>query len=237
MTYKYQKVRRDIFELKDLHKIDRLHSCKDYFKLYKLKMWIRFTLYSIIGVASIVIVILCLLSTISSTLGLLLSNFLLVIVIILIIVFESSTEKNKYNKSARDTELRALQTRANNYVEDVKKVLSYNGITTTEQVLKLIEECKLSQKSFESKYGKILDKTINLLFFVPITALITCIIKSEKNINWGIFLSATLAGIIIICILGIFYLVQYYSSGHNKDKYLLNALKELEYCDIDKDSN
>lgn len=72
-------------------------------------------------------------------------------------------------------------------------------------------------------------KTYDLLIGVPLGALISSLIYADKDTAFVMIVAIVVIGIAIIGGIKIFGLIRFYTDGYFKDRYLLDALDELEY--------
>jgi F0F1-type ATP synthase assembly protein I len=140
-------------------------------------------------------------------------------------------EKYLYNDSAREIELSKVNQSYSEYVSSIWNILQNHGVDTPEKLLKLKAECEAALKIREDRFTKINNKIVDMLIGVPLGALIASIIYANSNaapIAIGVVI---LIGIIILGVVKLFKSIEYYSEGYFKDKYLLDAINELNYSE------
>ena len=222
MTYKYLTVRHDVYENCSDKDFKRLRTLKEIFNILRIFHWTIL----VMDILSVVAVITILLLPISN-LWLLIPT---AIVITASIISEFHTEKN-YNQEARNKELDERNIAYNKYINDIKVILEKNGINSESKIQLLKEECIAVLEKHEQKYLSARSRIYDVLIGVPLGALISSLIhQSEKTIISHIFYIVVL-GILIICLTRIVKLIRFYSDGYFKDKYLLNALNEIQYSE------
>ena len=93
------------------------------------------------------------------------------------------------------------------------------------------KECERRITQHNQNYRSVSNKVFDMLIGVPLGALISALIyKSESSdIIVAQIISIIVIGLMIIGIANAIKKLSYYSDGHFKDQYLLDALNELEY--------
>lgn len=223
MTYKYLVVRREIYEKDPSSKINSYRSFSDVAKLFRrpYKIMLGLLLIALIGLASIAIFA---------------PNSplvwpLLIIITAIILLSQIPREKYIYNESARANELSEKMQDYEQYVLEVWNILRNHGIDNPDKVQKLKTECETTIKMREDKFAKVNSKIVDMLIGVPLGALIASIIYSDSKAVPSAIGAIILGGLAILGILKLISLINYYSEGYFKDKYLMDAIKELDYFD------
>lgn len=97
--------------------------------------------------------------------------------------------------------------------------------------MRLKIECEATIKMREDKFAKINTKFVDMLIGAPLGALIASVIYSDSKAFPTAIGAITLVGLAILGLIKLVNLINYYSEAYFKDKYLLDALNELEYYD------
>lgn len=221
VTNKYMYIRRAIFERNPASKINKYRSLSDMVKLFKRQYFI--------------LVALLLLSMIFLSIFFILypnSPYVLIpmaLVLLIIILISILREKHIYNESVRAQEISEIEKNYEDYVLNVLSTLSSYGINTPEKLQKLKEECKAELKKYEEKLGRVNSKIFDMLIGVPLGALIASIIYSNSNTIPVAIVTIIIIGLALLGLTRLIGYIEYYSEGYFKDKYLLDAINELDY--------
>lgn len=229
MTYKYQYIRREMYEKDPAGKLNSYRSLAEMRQLFKLPYWIM------IGVLLISLISLLVFVLFYSD-----SPFIwipVVIIILELVISQIPREKYMYNDSVRANELSEVNHNYAEYVSDVWNILQNCGINSPEKLIKLKTECETSLKIREVKFAKINSKLIDMLIGVPLGALIASIIYANNNAVPVAIGAIILIGLTILGIVKLIGTIQYYSEGYFKDKYLFDAINELDYYEKTLDEN
>ena len=223
MTYKYRYIRRAIYEENPASKLNLNRSFTDMGRLFKRPIWIMLGILLVAIIFTLIIVIYNL-----NTHLLWIPSFLIVL-----ISFSSQIirERYFYNDSIRVNELSKKNHNYEQYVSDVWDILRTYGIDTPDKVKLLKTECETLLKSREDKYTTINNKIIDILIGVPLGALIASIIYADHNavpIAIGVLI---LVGLAVLGVVKLIRFINYYSEGYFKDRYLLDAVSELNYSE------
>lgn len=221
MTYKYQYIRHDIYEKNPASKLKSYRSLKVMAQLFKLPYWI------LIGITFCSLVSLLILTIINPY-----NKFMLIPMIVIFLVYmiiPIIREKFIFNDSARTDELSDRNKNYNEYISEVKSILTEHGIDSSEKLINLKTECETAIKTCEDKYSKINSKIIDMLIGVPLGALVASIIYKNNDAVPASIVAIIVIGLSILGIAQLIRIIQYYSEGYFKDKYLLDAINELEY--------
>ena len=155
----------------------------------------------------------------------------ILIIIIASVISQVSREKYLYNDAERKKELSEKIRDYDRYVLRVRNVLRNNGIDTPEKITKLKTECETVLKTNQEKFTIINNKIFDMFIGVPLGALIASIIYADSTTAQTEIAVLIFLGLIILAIVTIARLINYYSEGYSKDKYLLDALNELDYSE------
>lgn len=221
MTYKYYLVRRAMYENDPTSKFKKWRSLKDMKRLFKLPFWIMMILI-ICSLIFIALIFACKLNSI-------LIYIPYCIIIFAAFVLEIPREDKIYHMEERNKEIQLKEMEYEDYINNVKEILTGLGINTQDKIEKLKEECEEILNKRNNRFSNINNRIIDMLIGVPLGALIASTIYADtKTQNDGIALILSL-GVILFIIIKIAKIVQYYTDANFKDKYLLNALNELCY--------
>ena len=223
MTYKYLYIRRAIYEENPAGKFSSNRSLSDMARLFKLPFWIMLGSLLIATISLLIIEILNIKSP-----------FICIPIIVIVLVSvlsQISREKYLYNDSARANELSEKIQDYEQYVSGVWDILRNHGIDTPENVMKLKTECETTLKMHEDKFTKINSRIVDMLIGVPLGALIASIIYADSAAVPEAIGGIILFGLITLAIIKLIRSINYYSEGYFKDKYLLDAINELDYSE------
>ena len=221
-TYRYQIIRRDIYEECSKQTPDRFRTFADMRKLFKARYWALITGIVICLIAGITFLA-CFPSSIYSYIP-------FVIVLPLSIIHEFWGYR-MCHPSELQKEHDAVNASLESYIELIQNILTKHGVTTTTQRDTLKKECEqelsLHDKHFQSANSKIYNMLIN----VPVTAFVSALMYKDEwaNIVISSITISVVVGLIIIGAANTIKHVTFYSEGFFKDQYLLKALKELDY--------
>ncbi len=223
MTYKYTYIRRAIYEENPAGKLNKYRSLSEIARLFKRPYWIMLVslLFSLIFLAICIVFFPK-------------SPFLYIpmaLIILIIILSQIQREKHMYNETARAQEICELEKNYEGYVKSVWNIMLKYGIDTPEKMQKLKAECKITLKKHEDKLAKINGKIFEMLIGVPLGALIASIIYSNSNTVPVAIVSIIIIGLAVLGLIRLVGYIEYYSEGYFKDKYLLDAIYELDYSE------
>lgn len=221
MTYKYCLVRRAIYENDPTSKLKKRRNLKDMKRLFKLPFWIMMFLV----ICSLISIALILLFKFNTML-IYISYFVIALVSF---VFEIPREDKIYHMEERNKEIRIKECEYEEYINNVREILTELGVNTPNKIEKLKEECKGILIKRNNGFSNITNRIIDMLIGVPLGALIASTIYADtKTQNEGIVLILSI-GLILFIIIQIAKVWQYYTDANFKDRYLLDALNELSY--------
>lgn len=223
LTFKYGKVRSEIYERNSNLHIKKYRTIKEIIKIFRTSFWALIMIFIIGGVSFLVVWWLypqkwyCIIPG--------------VIVYFVPVVAEFYGEKI-YIGNERKRELQEVETQYSHYILEMENVLINNGIDTVKKREVLKMECMERLKKQEAPYKSAVHSTIDTLIAIPLGALVSSIISnnSENIVNQIIVL--VIFGCLIVGILKFVRTINFYSDGYFKDKLLLNVLNELEYCSV-----
>lgn len=223
MTYKYIYIRRAVYEKNPAGKLNAYRSLSDMVRLFKLPYWIMLSLllFAIIFLAIIIIFN-------PKSLFLWIS---MAIIILISILSQIQREKHLYNEAVREQEVSEIKENYEEYVLCVLNIFENYGIDTAEKLQKLKNECEVTLKKHEDKLAIVNSKIFDMLIGVPLGALIASLIYSNGNVIPVAVTALILIGLSALVLLRLVGFLVYYSAGYFKDKYLLDAIIELDYSE------
>lgn len=144
-------------------------------------------------------------------------------------VLEIPREDKIYHMEERNKEIRIKECEYEEYINNVREILTELGVNTPNKIEKLKEECEGILIKRNNGFSNITNRIIDMLIGVPLGALIASTIYADtKTQNEGIVLILSI-GLILFIIIQIAKVWQYYTDSNFKDRYLLNVLNELSY--------
>lgn len=222
MTYKYLDIRRDIYNECSKMQIKKYRSFNDMKKLFKWSYWAILICIPIFLIAG-----LTLLFSLPNTLFWIIP---LALITILSVIVEYKSE-SMYNPSERKKEIDSNNEYYNSYIEKIIKIFESHGIVNSTQRKALKDECSKILMSNEKRYNIVNSKIYDILIGVPLGALISSLIyKNDETLPEQI-ICIIVIGTLGLLITKVIKKLFYFSDGHFKDRFLLNILNELEYCD------
>jgi hypothetical protein len=148
-----------------------------------------------------------------------------------LVLIQIPREKHFYNDSARSNELDEKMKDYNQYVSSIWAILQNHGIDMPGKLMKLKTECETTLKMREDRFSKINSKIVDMLIGVPLGALIASIICTDSDAVPVAIGALILIGLAILGVVKLIRYINYYSEGYFKDKYLLDAINELDYSE------
>ena len=228
MTYKYIYVRSDVFEKCNQKSFDKKRSFSDMKKLFTIKYWALFILLMAIFITTIILYF-CLQNKAYS--------FIPCLLVPIILSIEERYREKLFNPEARKNELLEKANGYKEYIENIEKVLSSHGITSSQYDV-LRKECEAEIGKQSKTYDKMKARVLDMLIFTPAGIIIAGLINktgfTEANMLMALFI--IIFGAVIVGVISLLHWVIYYSVGYYKDRYLLDVLNELQYK-TEKDSN
>ena len=220
MTYRYYKIRREIFEDDSEKPLKKFRSGSDLKELFKPFHWIVFSLM----IASLIAIII---------ISIFVTNKLwnavpLLIIILLTDLWDYKAEKF-YNKDARKKELISIDCDYENYLKSIYEILQNNGIESEKELNILIYECSKVLEKRDNRFQFIKSKAYEIFLGIPIGALITSLINQNSEKIPPQIVTVLLLGLLIYPIFSFVKFVLNYADGYQKDQSLLKALNEMKY--------
>jgi ABC-type multidrug transport system fused ATPase/permease subunit len=214
-------IRRAIFEQNPASKINTYRNLSDMVKLFKRQYFIMLALL-LLSIISLVIILVIYPN----------SPFVLIpmaCVFLIIILISVQREKHIYNQSVRAQEISEIEENYKEYVMNVLNTLASYGIDTPDKLHKLREECKSELKKYEEKLDRVNSKIFDMLIGVPLGALVASLIYSNSNTIPVAIVAIIIIGLVLLGLTRLIGYIEYYSEGYFKDKYLFEAINELDY--------
>lgn len=220
MTYRYYKIRREIFEDDSEKPLKKFRSGSDLKELFKPFHWIVFSLM-IASLIAIVIISIFVTNKLWNAVPLL-------IIILLTDLWDYKAEKF-YNKDARKKELMSIDCDYENYLKSIYEILHNNGIESEKELNILIDECSKVLEKRDNRFQFIKSKAYEIFLGIPIGALITSLINQNSEKIPSQIVTVLLLGLLIYPIFSFVKFVLNYADGYQKDQSLLKALNEMKY--------
>lgn len=220
MTYRYYKIRREIFEDDSEKPLKKFRSGSDLKELFKPFHWIVFSLM-IASLIAIVIISIFVTNKLWNAVPLL-------IIILLTDLWDYKAEKF-YNKDARKKELMSIDCDYENYLKSIYEILQNNGIESEKELNILIDECSKVLEKRDNRFQFIKSKAYEIFLGIPIGALITSLINQNSEKIPSQIVTVLLLGLLIYPIFSFVKFVLNYADGYQKDQSLLKALNEMKY--------
>ena len=221
-TYRYWVIRSGVYDLCSDKTLKKNRTFADMRKLFKRSYWLL-----LVGM------LICLIVFVGLFLFFRNSFYWLIpvgITFLLSLIGELFGSR-MYHPLERKREIEEHSDNLKKYIEDIKTTLNSHGIYTKDQRDTLRKECEQQLSLHNSRYKSVSSKVFEMAIGVPLGAFISALIyKSEgADVIISQLLGIVVLGLMIIGVFSILKKITYYSDGHFKDRYLLDALNELEY--------
>ena len=219
MTYKYEEVKREIWESKPDKVLYQRRTLKEIRTTISFRFWILFGI-AVAGLIASVILFIC---------GL--SNWCIVPLIIVYIVLTISDwlgEKN-YNVLPRKAELKKQKEKYKEYINTIDKTLRNCNIETQDQIQCLKKEAKDNISKFENRFNSIRTKMMDLWIAIPLAALLESFWASKTDVDPTRIASFIVLGLFCLSIISIIRKILIHFNVIRKDYYLLQTLTEIDY--------
>lgn len=223
ITYKYLEVRREIYNKCSNKALKRIRSFSDMKKLFKQSLWV---MLSILVAAMVAFVLLAVFFPKKT-------YYLIPVPITFLvpIIFEFRCEKF-YNEKERNHELAEIKDAYEHYIQEIKTVLDFCGINSSQKRHALKAECKANLEKHAKPYNAIISNAYSILVGIPLGAIVSAIIYANSSDTAVVQMIAMIMfGLIVIGFCKMHKMLAYYSDGYFKDRYLLEILDELEYAE------
>jgi|GEM_PF-6008830 len=221
MTYKYEEVKREIWESKPDKILYQRRTAKEIRTTISFRFWL---LFGIAVTALIVSVILFICG---------LSNWCIVPLIIDFIALAISDwlgEKN-YNALPRKAELKKQKENYKEYIKTINMILSDCNIETMDQIECLKKEAKENISKFENRFNSIRTKMMDLWIAIPLAALLESFWASKTDADPTRIASFIVFGLFCLSTLSIIRKIYIHFNVIRKDYYLYQVLLETDYMD------
>ena len=176
MTYKYCLVRRAIYENDPTSKLKKRRSLKDMKRLFKLPFWIMMFLV-ICSLISIALILLFKFNT-------MLVSIPYFVIALVSFVFEIPREDKIYHMEERNKEIRIKECEYEEYINNVREILTELGVNTPNKIEKLKEECEEILIKRNNRFSNINNRIIDMLIGVPLGALIASTMVEIRQLVW-----------------------------------------------------
>lgn len=221
MTYKYIFIRRAVYEKVSDKKLKRTRTLKEIKRLFKLPYIILLILLAIAIISTIIMLIM--------QIPIIYTFIPMGFLIVSSIVFEISPERRIYNMEEREKEVDEKIENYKEYLESVNEIFIENGIDTPEKLSLLKAECISSIETSKSQFSSINAKLFDMMIGVPLGALLAIIIENKDESQINSIIALMIIGALIILTIKALNFIMSISDAVFKDRYLLDAINELEY--------
>ena len=220
MTYKYIRVRNDVYDKCNDKEMKKLRNGKELKQLFRPLHW-----YLLLS-TPLAIIMLGVIFFTSKKLWLELIPSLIIFVnsILAEYRFDRALDKN-----AREKELELLNENYDNYIRRINEVLKSHGINDKEKRSLLRNECVEYLDNHNKRFKSFSSGVFAQLIGVPIGALISALIYKNDNAIVSQIIGIIIIGLGVIAIVKFIKWITYYTEGYLKDERLLDVLDELEY--------
>ena len=221
MTYKYIFIRRAVYEKVSDKKLKRTRTLKEIKRLFKLPYIILLILLAIAIISTIIMLIM--------QIPIIYTFIPMGFLIVSSIVFEISPERRIYNMEEREKEVDEKIENYKEYLESVNEIFIENGIDTPEKLSLLKAECISSIETSKSQFSSINAKLSDMMIGVPLGALLAIIIDNKDESQINSIIALMIIGALILLTIKALNFIMSISDAVFKDRYLLDAINELEY--------
>lgn len=221
MTYKYYKVREEVYTSCSNKALYRSRTFDEVRKLFKKCLWIVCTIIACSCIAALIISL-----TPISDLWLPLP---LIIAFGLLNLAKMNFD-SFYHTDMRDKEMQERDEVYEEYLQNISNALLKCGIKTSQQRKLLKQECEFILDQHKEKYSIFKGKVYDILIGVPLGALISALICNDSGNIISQIVAIIVIGLIIIGLTKICRILTFYSDHYFKDRHLLGVLKEMEYA-------
>lgn len=221
MTYKYEEVKREIWERKPDKLLYPRRTLKEIRATISIRFWILFSIAVAGLIASVILFIYGL------------SEWCIVPLIIDFIVLTISDwlgEKN-YNVLPRKAELKKQKEKYKEYINTINKILRNCNIETQDQIECLKIEAKDNISKFENRFNSIRTKMMDLWIAIPLAALLESFWASKTDADPTRIASFIVFGLFGLSTISIIRKIYIHFNVIRKDYYLYQVLLETDYMD------
>ena len=220
MTYKYIRVRNDIYDKCTDKEMKKLRKGNEIKQLFKPFHW-----YLLLSTPAAIIAL--------GVIFFLRINLWLELIPSIVIILNNILAEYRFdrtlNQGAREKELQLLNDEYDNYIKKIDEVLESHGINSKEKRALLRNECLDCLDNHNKKYKSFNSGVFTQLIGVPIGALISALIYKNSNAVVSQIIAIIIIGLGVIAIAKFLKCLTYYTDGYLKDERLLDMLDELEY--------
>lgn len=220
MTYKYFRVREEVYTSCSKQKLYRSRTFDEVRKLFKKQLWIVCTIIVFSSIAALIISL-----TSINNLWLLIPA---IIAFSLIIIAKTNFD-SFYHTDMRNKEIQERDEVYEEYLQNISNALLKCGIKTSQQMKLLKQECEFILDQHKEKYSVFKGKVYDILIGVPLGALISALICVDSGNIISQIVAIIVIGLIIIGLTKMCRILTFYSDQYFKDRHLLGVLKEMEY--------
>ena len=221
MTYKYIFIRRAVYEKVSDKKLKRTRTLKEIKRLFKLPYIILLILLAIAIISTIIMLIM--------QIPIIYTFIPMGFLIVSSIVFEISPERRIYNMEEREKEVDEKIENYKEYLKSVNEIFIENGIDTPEKLSLLKAECISSIETSKSQFSSINAKLFDMMIGVPLGALLAIVIENKDESQINSIIALMIIGALILLTIKALNFIMSISDAVFKDRYLLDAINELEY--------
>lgn len=221
MTYKYIFIRRAVYEKVSDKKLKRTRTLNEIKRLFKLPYIILLILLAIAIISTIIMLIM--------QIPIIYTFIPMGFLIVSSIVFEISPERRIYNMEEREKEVDEKIENYKEYLKSVNEIFIENGIDTPEKLSLLKAECISSIETSKSQFSSINAKLFDMMIGVPLGALLAIVIENKDESQINSIIALMIIGALILLTIKALNFIMSISDAVFKDRYLLDAINELEY--------
>jgi len=225
MTYKYLRVRNDIYDKCSDKGMKKLRSGKELKQLFKPLHW-YLLISSILAITALCVILIF-------KVGFWWELIPILIIVANIVISEYRFDKS-LDKVAREKELQSLNDEYDKFIKNANEVLMNHGIDTKGKRDLLRNECLLYLDSRNKKFKSFKTGAISQLIGVPVGALISALIYKNSDAVVSQIIAIIIIGFGVIAVAHFIKWITFYTDGYLKDEKLLDILDEIEYS-VDED--
>ncbi len=225
MTHYYTLIRREIYELRFDSKQCILRNILQMIKLFTVFHWVLF--FIVIGSLAFEAVMLYRLNHSEFKVSIVFVFFPIIIVAMILLLLDIVPDKCLYKTDKRKQEIKEIKILHKKYLKDAERIFRDYKIDDSAMCI-IKKECEDRLNSFKSKSENTKRIIIEIMFIVPLAAIVGLLVDASKEINtYGIALIIA----IDIIVWGIFKLLmpmQNIWNGRFKDQWLLDTMNDIE---------
>ena len=225
MTTYYTLIRREIYELRFESKHYILRNISQMIKLFTAFHWVLFFFMMVSMIFEVVM--LSRLNYSETKVNIVFVFLPIIIVAIIILLLDIVPDKCLYKTDKRRQEIKEIKILHKKYLKDAERIFKDNKIDDS-AILIIKKECEDRLNSFKSKSENTKRIIIEIMFIVPLAAIIGLLVDASKEINTN---GIALIIAIDIIVWGIFKLlipIQNIWNGRFKDQWLLDTINDIE---------